>query len=256
MGRPTKFTPETREKVLIALRGGNYRETAANFADISYTTLRNWLVIAEDPSSPPEYHEFLSAVRKAEADAEITDIARIRKAGQEGNWQASAWVQERKNPGRWGKKDKSEIALTGADGGPLDVNVTMGIDVAAISTLASILANRHAEQLDPVSHPGVLDTTGAENELEGHRIVPGELAAEWPSLAKKGSSEPVEDVVEAPEPPAAPIDDDVAEYEDRMAEQKAFEEITAPLSEDPDLAWWQEDEPEDDSDGDQPWWQD
>ena len=34
LGRPTKFTEQTRKKILWALRLGNYRKTAAEYAGI------------------------------------------------------------------------------------------------------------------------------------------------------------------------------------------------------------------------------
>ena len=38
LGRPTKFTDEVQKKVLWALRLGNYRKTAAEYAGISERT--------------------------------------------------------------------------------------------------------------------------------------------------------------------------------------------------------------------------
>lgn len=145
VGRPTKFTEETRGKILTALKGGNYREVACRYAGVSYQTFRNWLKMAEDASAPPEYLEFLEAVEKAEADAEVADLALIRRAAQEGSWTAAAWVRERKNPERWGRKDRTAVELTGADGGPLDVRVRHGVDTTAIEGLALALSRRAHE---------------------------------------------------------------------------------------------------------------
>jgi transposase-like protein len=141
-GRPTKFNPERCEKIITALRGGNYRETACKYAGISNQTLRNWLKQAENPDAPPEYMEFLCAVEKAEADAEVADIALIRRSAQDGQWQAAAWIRERKNPERWGRRDASKIEVTGADGGPVDMRVTLGVDMSAIEGLALKLEGR------------------------------------------------------------------------------------------------------------------
>jgi transposase len=147
-GRPTKFTPERTTKLITALRAGNYRDTACKYAGISFQTLRNWIKIAESPDAPAEYVEFLDAIEKAEAEAEMVDIGIIRQAAQEGQWQAAAWVRERKNPERWGRRDASKIELTGSDGGPVDMRVAMGVDAVSISGLVSVLEARarHAEQ--------------------------------------------------------------------------------------------------------------
>lgn len=181
-GRPTKFTEETRNKIITALRGGNYRPIAAQYAGIAPSTLRKWLLTAQDPSAPPEYLEFLAAVEKAEADAEIADIALIRKAAQDGTWSAAAWIRERKNPERWGRRDRTQVELTGVDGGPLDVRVSVGADVDSIVSLAAVLAGRFAERQDPVAGELPVEVGGEEV----FRIVPGELSAGAPSLRKVG----------------------------------------------------------------------
>lgn len=144
-GRPTKFTPETRERIITALRAGNYRETACQYAGIGYSTLRTWMIRAEDPDAPPEYQEFLEAVERAEAEAEVMDIALIRQAAQGGTWQAAAWIRERKNPERWGRRERQQVELTGADGGPVQVGMAHGFDVASIEGLAAALERRALE---------------------------------------------------------------------------------------------------------------
>lgn len=141
-GRPTKFTPETVKKLLEAVRLGNYRETACKYAGISHQTLRNWIHLAQRPDAPPEYVEFLEALERAEAEAEVEDLGLILRAAREGTWQAAAWRRERKNPERWGRRDATRMELTGADGGPLDVRVGLGVDQLAIEGLAAALAAR------------------------------------------------------------------------------------------------------------------
>lgn len=144
-GRPTKFTPDTRDKILTALRAGNYRITACRYANISHHTLLKWLKIAENPDAPPEYVEFATAVEKAEADAEVADLALIRRAAQDGQWQAAAWIRERKNPERWGRRDRASVELSGPDGGPLELSVSHLVDVSAIEGLLGSLEARRRE---------------------------------------------------------------------------------------------------------------
>ncbi|MGB4501182.1 MAG: hypothetical protein WBI21_07950 [Natronincolaceae bacterium] len=43
MARPTKLNPETQNKIITAIRAGNYIETAAAYAGISKNTLYDWL---------------------------------------------------------------------------------------------------------------------------------------------------------------------------------------------------------------------
>ena len=142
VGRPTKFTPETRKLLLDALSAGNYRNVACAYAGIHYSTLNEWLLRADDPDSDPEYAEFSDAVRKAEASAEVRDIALIETAAREGTWQAAAWLRERKNPERWGRRERTQVEVSGSGGGPLELAVGVGLDVSAIEGLLGALVRR------------------------------------------------------------------------------------------------------------------
>ena len=42
-GRPTKLTPEVRQKICDAVRAGNYLDTAAEFGGVDRSTLHRWL---------------------------------------------------------------------------------------------------------------------------------------------------------------------------------------------------------------------
>lgn len=97
MGRPTSLTPDVERRILTALRGGNYRETAAQAAGVHRNSIRNWLERGEAGEEP--YASFLCAVEKAEAYGERKLLRAIR-AGCDG-WQSKAWIMERRWPGRW-----------------------------------------------------------------------------------------------------------------------------------------------------------
>jgi transposase len=120
MSRQTKLTPEVQDKIVSALRAGNYQETAANFAGISKPTFYGWL---ERGRNEPDsiYSVFLDAVEKAKADAEVRDVALIDKAAHDGSWQAAAWKLERKFPQKWGRVNRTEIS--GPDGAPVKVDI-------------------------------------------------------------------------------------------------------------------------------------
>lgn len=234
MGRPSKFTPAVREKIVQALRGGSHRSTAAQFGGVSHTTLRNWLLLAEDPSAPPEYVEFLDEVTKAEADAEIVRLARLNKAGADGVYQADMWWLERKMPEKWGKKDRTALEITGADGGPISVEASLGADPAAIGALAAILANRHAERQDPLAPPKEAPIEARivpkeELDPEPFRIAPGELGQTMPSLPSatpsEAAGEPVEVSAGHPEVDEFRERQSVHEADRRL--QSEFDEIVA-----------------------------
>jgi hypothetical protein len=119
-GRQTKLTPELQDRILAALRAGNYQETAAVYGGISRDTFYYWLERGRDE---PEsiYSDFSDAVEKAKADAEVRDVALIDKAAHDGSWQAAAWKLERKFPNKWGRVNRTEIS--GPDGAPVKVDI-------------------------------------------------------------------------------------------------------------------------------------
>ena len=116
----SKLTPETQDRVIQAIKMGNYQETAAAYAGISQSTFYGWLERGRNELGSI-YSEFLEAVEKAKADSEVRDVALIEKAATDGSWQAAAWKLERKFPQKWGRVTRTEI--TGAEGKPISVEV-------------------------------------------------------------------------------------------------------------------------------------
>ena len=91
--------------VCAVIRQGNYPEVACRAFGIPSTTFRSWATagfqdIAAGKASP--YSVFVMAVDAADAQAEIQDISLIRKGIRD--WQALAWLRERKSFQRWGAK--------------------------------------------------------------------------------------------------------------------------------------------------------
>jgi transposase len=132
-GRATKLTPETQERIVEALRAGNYQDAAAAYAGISDSTFHNWLnrgkeeaqrISDGEKANPKEaiYLEFFAAVEKARSEAEVRNVMHIQRAAQNGTWQAAAWFLERSYPRRWGRKDRHEHV--GENGEPIRVNVS------------------------------------------------------------------------------------------------------------------------------------
>lgn len=103
-GRPSMFTPETREKIINALRAGNYRVAACKFAGIDNRTFLRWMKAGSEGQEG--FAEFVDQVKQAEAQAEASLVATIRKAAGD-HWQAAAWLLERKYVTRWGRRDLS-----------------------------------------------------------------------------------------------------------------------------------------------------
>ena len=98
-GRPTKLTADVQARLCEALRGGNYRETAALWAGITPETLARWMQKKGD-----RYDALRQAVQEAERAAEVRAVALVMKAAAEDPNHAKWWL-ERKYPERWGRRD-------------------------------------------------------------------------------------------------------------------------------------------------------
>ncbi len=99
MGRPTKRTPEVEAKIVEAVRGGNYVETAARYAGIAPPTFYEWQA---------KFPDFAELVKNARAEAEARNVTIIQQAART-QWQAGAWWLERSFPDRFGRKDRLEV---------------------------------------------------------------------------------------------------------------------------------------------------
>jgi len=152
MARPSKLTPEVQENICNWLKLGYYQEDAAIMAGISPSTYYEWMKKGEServaleseedmlalPTYPlpdseddtPEvelvfpFMEFSEAVKKARAEAEGAHIKNIRKAADNGVWQASAWFLERSHPKKWGKR--SQLDLVADNDEPVQFEITYG----------------------------------------------------------------------------------------------------------------------------------
>lgn len=132
VGQRGKLAVESRKRLLDAIRGGNYQETACAYAGIGASTFYDWLArgravrdrVADGEdldvdSEDAAYLALLDDVEKARADAEVRAIAQINLASQD-SWQASAWWLERTMPTKYGRFTRTEVS--GPQGGPLTVS--------------------------------------------------------------------------------------------------------------------------------------
>ena len=109
-GRPTKYTPETVDEITKAIHEGATQDDAARLAGVCPAIFYRWL-------TQPTKIDFLEKVQKAHAEFKQQQIKAIRAAGirakknasgevvgTEGQWQANAWLLERKYPDEFGQK--------------------------------------------------------------------------------------------------------------------------------------------------------
>ena len=107
-GRNSKLTPLVQERIVVAIRSGNYAITAAHYAGISERTFYSWLTRGEQESSG-KYREFRDAVTEAEAASEAEAVALVRLASHiPQNWAAAMTWLERRYPHRWSRSERQE----------------------------------------------------------------------------------------------------------------------------------------------------
>lgn len=105
----TKFDSDTCHKIIQLLEQGNYRKTAAAVAGVDETTLLRWIKRGRESKSKGKYYQFYQSVKKAEEKAKAYHLQQIRKASENGSWQASAWYLERKHPQEWGRQQRIDM---------------------------------------------------------------------------------------------------------------------------------------------------
>ena len=112
LGRPSKFTPETRERITQGLAGGLTCKDAAVYAGISKETLKAWVGRGhqqqENGPADGDYAHFLREIEEAEARYKVRALGLISTAMTK-DWKAAAWVLERKFPDEWAKRPPATV---------------------------------------------------------------------------------------------------------------------------------------------------
>ncbi len=99
-----KLTPELQKTICNYIEHGVPMTTAAHISGISNSTFYNWYGKGRKAKSG-RFHDFYNAVQEAKAKAIALRVENIRKAGEDGNWQADAWWLERIDPDNFAKKN-------------------------------------------------------------------------------------------------------------------------------------------------------
>ncbi len=90
-----------------AISVGAYIEDACVFAGISSRQFRRWRELAEQGVEP--YASRWQEINKSESQAIVRNLFNIQNASNNGTWQASAWLLERKYPDKYGRKETVNI---------------------------------------------------------------------------------------------------------------------------------------------------
>ena len=196
MSRPSKLTEERAERIANLIKGGNYASQAAQAAGVSERSYHRWMQQGAEASSKcEEWQErvdhwnslndaqkrseshlqpsedeaptaeeivlwrFWRDVKKAEAEAEAAAVLQIRKAANEGTWQAAAWYLERKFKDRWSRRDSIDHT------GSIDHRVGIGASPEEIEAARARLHAARAEltgDQDPADLPELIEGEAEE----------------------------------------------------------------------------------------------
>ena len=106
----TKLTPELQESFCEAIENGDSILGACGYVGISEQTYYNWINRAEEAKTRTKFVKFKEAVDKAKAKALHNFEQVITRASME-QWQAAAWMLERRHPNLYGKREKIEAEV-------------------------------------------------------------------------------------------------------------------------------------------------
>lgn len=113
-GRRLRLTDEIERIIVETLQVGATFEAAAGRAGVAVQTIHEWRRRGRgedaDRPSTPRLAAFAAAVEKAMADAETGCVSTIRKASRT-QWQAAAWLLERRHPERYGRADRHQVEM-------------------------------------------------------------------------------------------------------------------------------------------------
>lgn len=122
MGRRSilQIDPTIEEQFLKAVELGMSYVQACNYAGIDQTTFFQWQRKAEQAERKAEesgttaykniYVKFINKVRKARSKCQARHLTRITQAADDGTWQASAWILERRFPEDFGEKTETSLS--------------------------------------------------------------------------------------------------------------------------------------------------
>lgn len=157
-GRPSKLTIDVVDRIVAAIKGGNFRYVAAMWAGVSQRTMHEWMA-AGKAKPKGKFGDFRRRVLSAEKEAEITAVNHIRRAAATDPRHAEWWL-ERKFPQRWGRRERHE--LTGKGGGPIRHESRTTVDLSKLSDAEMEALEAIASKLENDSEPEV-DSDGTSH---------------------------------------------------------------------------------------------
>lgn len=103
---------EPIEKFFTAIKLGMNNIKASEFAGFTDKVLYKWINKGEadlEEGQETIFSEFVETLKKTRAECQAFHLQNVIRAGQNGNWQASAWILERLFPTSFGQ-NRQEIS--------------------------------------------------------------------------------------------------------------------------------------------------
>jgi len=118
-GRKLSLTVEIMREIEQILKEGNYQQTAYECVGISYEAYYNWIKRGKAAiekaadgykltSDEQLLSEFYDTIKKAIAFGKRRNVGLIAQAAIK-DWHAAAWMLERTDPERYGRRDKVNV---------------------------------------------------------------------------------------------------------------------------------------------------
>jgi hypothetical protein len=116
MARPTKLTPDVKDRILAATRAGCTRSAAAAHAGIGEATLYSWIAKGRDAETGV-YAEFVEDLTRAEAAGEAR-LTILWSEAAKTDWRAARDLLARRYPDKWAQERKAPGRPVGAVSAP------------------------------------------------------------------------------------------------------------------------------------------
>jgi hypothetical protein len=104
--KKTRLTDDIIERLCIAIRMGNYLDTACTFAGISTKQFDEWYKLGE--AGEKKYVKLYEEVNKAEREAEYR-ILEMWYSHLKNDWRACRAFLERRFPEKWAEKKSTTL---------------------------------------------------------------------------------------------------------------------------------------------------
>ena len=133
MGTANKALQKKQKAAYIkALRLGVSHDTAAGHARVHRATAFRWRKLGEEGN--PDHVQFFEDCLDAVSSVEMSCLANVRGAGDDGDWRAAAFILERRFHKSWSKNERRELSVSGT--------VPVVMDAPALGDVAANLTKK------------------------------------------------------------------------------------------------------------------